>query len=222
MGFSPNWLGAGGGYLGGGLAGFSIGGPVGAGVGAVLGGLGGLFMGGKKKQDDPLAGIRAQLQALYTQVPDLVNKQKELIKQSYGDIQEQGLSDIGEQYQAGKGFGKGSTMENQARSKLMNDIARSLAADELAAEQWGLGAKESILKSEMGTYPAPTDTTEPAFGESLLGVGGQILGQQLGLQSLKNLYGGGGKDLMDVTDLTNTDLGKKAALLTNRVGTLYA
>ena len=161
-------------------------------AGLGMGGLGAwsIFGGGEKKKtlEDPLAGIRAQLQSLSGEIPGMVEKRKELLRQQFGATREQGLEDIGEEYQAGRGFAPMSSMERGARGDWMDKIARSLASEELGAEEWGVGQQRATLSAAMGA-PGQYVEEPPSFGEQLLGTYGQMAGQSLGMIQLKDLFG---------------------------------
>jgi len=164
--------------------------PIATSIGYALMGLGGAgaigysLFGKKKDKADPLAGIRAQLQSLATEVPGLVEKQKQRTREIFGEAEDKGLKDIAEEYQATKGFGPMSTMERGARRTLLDDIARSLASEELAAEKWGLSTRAGILGTE-ASIPYPEE--EESFASKLLGLGGQLFGQEVGYGGFKDL-----------------------------------
>jgi len=145
-------------------------------------------MGGKKeeKQNDPLANIRDQLLGLASNVPELVSRQKEMIGQQFGAARKAGLINVGEDIHARRGMGA-TTLEDRLRTELLDKLARGQATSELEAEKWGLGMQASLLGQAGGMMPQPEEE-EPAWWESMLGMGGQLAGQQLGIAGLKDIF----------------------------------
>ena len=182
-----SWGGAGGGAAAGFAAGGAIGGPIGAGIGTMAGGiLGGFAGGGKKEQYDPLANIRKQLQDLAGQVPGLTARRKELIADLFKTAGEEGKKGIQEFTHAERGFGA-STMELDLERKLLADLAKGQTGAELEAELGGINLEAGLLGQAAGMYP-PEDTT-PSFGTQLMGMGGKLLGEEIGYNRLKDLFG---------------------------------
>jgi hypothetical protein len=153
-------------------------------IGAGVGLLGGLLSGSKKKQEvqDPLAGIRAQLQGLAGQIPGMVARQKENIAKEYGALKDQGQKQIGEDVYATRGFGR-TSIEDRLRNELYDKLARGQSADELNAEKWGLSEQARILGSLPAT-PVQEETTNPWWQTV-----GESLGQAFGQGGTDNLFG---------------------------------
>ena len=172
-----------------------------AAVGTGIAGAAGAFGGGEKKREtfDPLAGIRQQLQALAAGVPEMVEKRKARLRELFGEAKELGLQDIGEEFRGERGFGA-STMETRRRSKFIEDLSKSLAGEELAAEEWGAGRQASFLGSAAGIKPELLPE-EAGWGEQLMGMGGEMFGQELGYNRLQDLFKDK-TDLMSAEDLT--------------------
>lgn len=172
------------------------------GAGMALGGAGAFTnwfgLGGKKQsQNDPLAGLRASLQAISSrqealagQVPGLVAKQKELLGQRFGEAKTEGIRDIGENVYAERGFGK-TSIYDRLRTELIDKLAKSQAEAELEAEFGGLklqgdilGQAGTMLGSTSGMYPAEEG---PSFMSKLLGAGAGLVGQEMGYNRLKDI-----------------------------------
>lgn len=202
MAFS--WGGMGGGAASGAMLG-SIFPGIGTAIGAIGGGLLGAFGGGRDaSKDDPLAGIRAQLNAvasrkmaLAEEVPGLVGRQKQLIGERYGREKEQGIQGIGENVYAERGMGRTSIFDT-LRTNLIERLAQGQSADELAAEMAGLQMQSNILGGAGGLYGAaagvPYPEQQPSALSGILGgaasLGANILGQNwLGEQQSKRLEG---------------------------------
>ncbi len=156
-----------------------------AGVGA---GLWGLFGGGKKKssQDDPLAGIRLQLQNLASQVPGLVSRQKELIGKEYDTTRTEGKQAIGEDVYATRGLSGGTSIFSRLETELLDKLAKSQAESELAAEMGGLQMQSNIL-SGAGRLAAEEQPEEPSIWANIAGGVGSLLGQELGYKKLEDI-----------------------------------
>lgn len=171
-----------GGAIGGGIGLF--GGPgmaaLGAGAGA---GIGSMFD-PKESKDDPLAGIRQQLQSLASRVPGLVSRRQEQIRDIFGEARETGLEDIGEEMRGERGFGA-TTIEPERRVELLRKLGLSESEALLQAEFGGLELEAGIL-GRMGEFTR-MPTEEPSFVEQLFGVGGELLGQELGFGRLEDI-----------------------------------
>ena len=184
--------------IGGGIG--SFGGPgtmaIGAGIG---GGIGGMFGKKKKSKDDPLADIRAQLQAigqrqlgLAGQVPGLVEKQKQQIRDIFGGYKKTGLEQIAENIHAERELG-GTSIEPRLQQELFDKLAKGQAAAELEAEMGGIKLQSDIfgtganILGESGKFITP-ETTTPDWTTQLLGAGGQLLGQEFATQNLLKLF----------------------------------
>lgn len=147
------------------------------GGGTILGGLS-LFGGGKKKEkEDPLAGIRNQLQGLASGVPELIEKRKELIRQLFAEKEAGGLEDIRETFRGERGFGA-STLETREGGELRRLLGIGEAGAISEAEMGGLKLQSDILGGVAGLTPG-AEPEEPSFGEELLGIGGEIAGREI-------------------------------------------
>lgn len=127
---------------------------------------------GKKKQDtfDPLAGVRSQLQALSSQIPGLVSKQKESIGKTYESAKKEGLINVAEDVHANRGLGR-TTLEDRLRTDLLDKLAQSQSREELAADQWGLQGQMGALSSMAGMYPPQQQEAASPWGDMLVGGG---------------------------------------------------
>jgi len=146
-------------------------------------GFGASLFGGKKKQDDPLAGIRQQLMSIASGIPSQVSAMKEQIGKEYGAARTEGTKGIQEDIHATRGLGK-TTLEDRLQTELLDQLARGQASAELGAERWGTGAQISALQGAAGV-PFPEE--QAGWQEQLLGLGGQMFGQQLGYNGLEGL-----------------------------------
>lgn len=203
-----SWAGMGGGAMSGASMGSSFG-P----WGTVIGGVGGAILGGfagggeeKEDEDDPLADIRAQLRALSSEVPGLVAREKALIGERFGEAREKGIQDIGESVRGERGFGS-SSIEERLKAELIDKLARSQSEAELAAEMKGLQMRSNIL-GQVGQF-TPTEE-EPTFGEQLLGIGGELLGTELGYGRLEKLLG----TQKSPTEDTEEEIKKRPSIIT--------
>lgn len=128
------------------------------------------FGGKKKEQADPLAGVRGQLQALSSQIPGLVAKQKESIGKTYEGARKEGLINVAEDVHATRGLGR-TTLEDRLRTDLLDKLAQGQAKEELAAEQWGLQGQMGALSSMSGMFPQPQQEAGSPWGDLLVGGG---------------------------------------------------
>ena len=194
--YDPNYLMAG--ATGGAGIGAMLGGPPGAAVGLAMGAIGGGiagFFGKKPKRDvaDPLAGLRAQLQALAGQVPAQVAKQKELAAARYAQARTEGIQGIRENVRAERGFGA-SSIEDRLRSELIDKLTKSQAESELASDIWGTKTQADILSGTASMYPGAPEEEQPSWQSNLLGAGANLAVQNwMQEQQWKNLakYFGG-------------------------------
>ena len=172
-----SWGGAGGGAVAGFATGSMIGGPIGAGVGTMVGAIGGgLFGGGKKKQYDPLAGIRSQLESLAKQAPEIAARGKKFTREYADKLKTEGLQQIGENIYAERGFGR-TSLENELQRKLYSDVTDVVTQSDLNWDKWALGEQRSALTQAMGV---PVMEEGDTWGDQLLDVGSSMLGQHLG------------------------------------------
>jgi hypothetical protein len=179
-------------------------------TGAAAGGLAGFFGGKKKSQEvnDPLAGIRNQLLSLSGQIPGLVDRQKALIKEIYGQYTKEGKQGIQESIHATRGLGP-TSLESNLETDLMEKLARGQAGEELAADRWGLGAEQSLLSGAAGIPFPATPEEQPDWTSQLLGLGGQYAGQQLANKGTLDMY----KELLNPSqDFANRLKETKSAL----------
>ena len=144
-----------------------------AGVGA---GIFGMF--NKKKQNrnvaDPLAGLRAQLQALAGRISGQVAKQKEINAARTQQMKTEGQQGIAENIRAERGFGN-TSLQDRLNTELMTKLTQGQSEADLAAENWGLGQEASILSGTSGMYPTEIELPqEPNWGANLLGAGAQM------------------------------------------------
>lgn len=145
------------------------------------------LFGGKKKQtqqQDFIADIRRRLEGLAEEVPGLVEKRKQLLREQFGVAEEAGLEDIAGEFRAERGFGELSTMEVNRRAMLRERLKRALAGEELGVEEAGLRTRMGLTE-RLGGLQIPEE--EPGFGEQLLGFGGELLGGELRARRLKGL-----------------------------------
>jgi hypothetical protein len=172
-----SWGGSGGGAVAGFGTGAMLGGPIGAGVGTIIGGIGGGLMGGKKQSRDvadPLASLRAQLQALAGNIPGQVAKQKEINAERVGRLRSEGSQNIAENIRAERGFGNTSLQDELNRKMEADYLAKQNEAD-LAADQWGTTTTAEILKGTAGMYPSMTELPEEEnWQANLLGMGANM------------------------------------------------
>lgn len=183
---------------------------------------------GGKKQEDPLAGVRSQLQSLASGVPDLVARQKAQIADRYAQEKKQGIEDIGEEVYGARGFGRTSIFD-KLRTDLVDKLSRAQSADELAADQWGTTTQANILGNMGSMVPKQTETQSPLT--TLLGSGIGLIGKQLGIGGDGgNLFGGigdiltGKKGSQTMTESGDTDYNEDGggfmdiAKLTGKIG----
>jgi hypothetical protein len=183
-----------GGIIGTGIG--SFGGPITAGIGGMIGSSLGSLFDKKKGKEDPLAGLRSQLQAisnrqmaLAERVPGLVAEQKRLIGERFGEERTKGIESIGERVYAEGGMGRTSIFD-RLRTELVDRLARSQAEAELAADYQGLQTQGSILgqaANVLGSTSGMYTPEEPSTLSKILGWGANLVGQQLGLQGLKDI-----------------------------------
>ena len=168
-----------------------------------LGAIGGLFR-SKKKRDvqDPLAGLRQQLQSLASGIPAQVAKQKELTASRVGEARRTGLQDIGENIRAERGFGN-TSLQDRLNFELIDKLTKSQSEADLASDIWGTKQQADILSGTASMYPGAPPEEEPSWMTNLLGIGTNLAVQNwMDEQKWKNLakyFGGdmrgGGKAL---------------------------
>lgn len=167
-----------------------------------------LFGGKKKEQSDPLAGVRAQLQELSSQIPGLVARQKENIAKEIGAQREEGIKGIGEQVYADRGLGR-TSIYDRLRTELVDKLARSQAQAELAADEWGMGQQSDILSRIGSMTPQEQPELESPISK-ILGNIGLGIGQNLGLGKNTTGTDGDGKSIFQsASDLIKGTSGSK-------------
>lgn len=190
------------GGVGGSLAAPGVGTALGAGGGYALGNmLESMFgMGKKKSRDvpDPLAGLRAQLQALAAGVPEQVARQKELSAARYAEARKEGTQGIREHIRGEHGFGS-SSIEDRLMTELIDKLTKSQSESELASDIWGTKQQADILSGTASMYPSQAELPEEEnWQANLLGTGVNMAVQnwqnEQMWKNLANLLGKGGGD----------------------------
>jgi hypothetical protein len=206
-----DWGLAGGGAASGAMIGNMIVPGLGAVGGAGIGALSGLFGHGKKSYnsgDDPLAGIRQQLQDLANQVPGMTAANAEAIKNQYAQAQKTGLQNIRESLYADRGLGA-TSIEPQYNLDYLTNLTNSEQSALAQNEQRGLQEQANILGGA-GQLAGQEQPDQPSILSQILGMGAQVGGNLLGQNWLNSQQMNRYKDLF-----SNQNQGGANSWLTN-------